>query len=144
MRQHENAAFASTKSRAFGIGIRMLSYLANLILVRCCPVAFSWLLKSHPDVLREVVAMIIACWRPSFGQMWTETEDDREAGHASLVSLMLVTQVTLITRVNTREIVGATFIVILMVKRVGWKTCMRYRIRHGFSCRMGQWMCRWG
>ena len=53
--------------------------------------------------------------------MWTETEDDREAWHVSLVSLMLVTQVTLITRVNTREIVGANFIVILMVKRVGWK-----------------------
>ena len=75
--------------------------------------------------------------------MWTETEDDREAWHVSLVSLMLVTRVTLITRVNTREIVGATFIVTLMVKRVGWKTCMRYRIRHGLSCRMRQWMCRW-
>ena len=27
----------------------------------------------------------------SFGQMWTETEDDREAWHVSLLSLMLVT-----------------------------------------------------
>ena len=46
--------------------------------------------------------------------MWTETEDNREAWHVSLVSLMLVTQVTLITCVNTREIVGAIFIVILI------------------------------
>ena len=46
--------------------------------------------------------MIIACWRPSFGQMWTETEDDREAWHVSLVSLMLVTRVPF-SPVSTQE-----------------------------------------